>query len=83
MYPWDGATDTSFHTQWRILIVLHMVTVLLEYLTRLQNLVYRISVCLSVCGEERRLSTSVEWFPQPQPVHGAKVHWRDKARQKP
>ena len=28
--------------------MLHMVTVLLEYLTRLQNLVYRISVCLSV-----------------------------------
>ena len=72
MCPWDGATDVSFHTQWRILIVLHMVTVLLEYLTRLQNLVYRISVCLSV-----------EWFPQPQPVHGAKVHWRDKARQEP
>ena len=80
MYPWDGATNASFHdTQWRILIVLHMVTVLLEYLTRLQNLVYRISV--SVCGEGRRLS--VEWFPQPQPVHGAKVHWRDKARQEP
>ena len=37
--------------QWRILIVLHMVTVLLEYLTRLQNLVYRISVCLCVYGE--------------------------------
>ena len=82
MCPWDGATDASFHTQWRILIVLHMVTVLLEYLTRLlQNLVYRISVCLSVCGEEWRLS--VEWFPQPQPVHGAKVHWRDKAKQEP
>ena len=59
--------------------MLHMVTVLLEYLTRLQNLVYRISVCLSVCGEGRRLS--VEWFSQPQPVHGAKVHWRDKAKQ--
>ena len=81
MCPLDGATDASFHTQWRILIVLHMVTVLLEYLTRLQNLVYRISVCLSVCGEERRLS--VEWYPQPQPVHGAKIHWRDKARQEP
>ena len=38
-----------------------------------------VCVCLSVCGEGRRLS--VEWFPQPQPVHGAKVHWRDKARQ--
>ena len=27
-----------------------MVTVLLEYLTRFQNLVYRISVCVCVCG---------------------------------
>ena len=44
MCPWDGATDASFHNQWRILIVLHMVTVLLEYLTRLQNLVYKIIV---------------------------------------
>ena len=51
MCPWIGATDASFHTQWRILMVLHnMVTVLLEYLTKLQTLLYRISVCTRVCG---------------------------------
>ena len=57
-------------------IVLHMVTVLLEYLTRLQNLVYRICVCLSV-------GRGVGCVVSTQPVHGAKVCWRDKVRQEP
>ena len=75
MCPWVGAIDASFHTQWRILMALHdMVTVLLEYLTRFQNLVYRISVCVCVGGGGGGL---FEWLPQPQSAHGAKVHWRD------